>query len=213
MKHFQVTNEHFKLSKDQRTHFHIVLIAVISTFLAIYLVFIAFPRVTLDLESYTPDIYAIREGKLFVYLPPGNSQDIVTNGQIFTVNVGLKTGVPTAGVDIVLQYDPKYLQLVGAGNKSTFRYINTSSSIFQIFPYEKLLHGTSTEQLDFSALANPLKEYSGGGLIASVTFRAIASGQTEIIIPADQRQAFAPHVAFHGKNILVGTSGLHLTIK
>lgn len=140
---------------------------------------------------------------------------------LIEVNVSLDSGgKKTAGVDVSLNYDPKTLELQTtsqtdaskkAGRLDPLQFLNTEFSSFDIFPYIKLDKGAGA--LFFSALAKPLREVQGKGVIAAITFKALKSGKAKINLVFEKDATTDSNVAYLGKDILNQVYGLELTIK
>lgn len=131
-------------------------------------------------------------------------------GETFDAAIFLDTGKKrTAGVDILLYYDPIALALQKGGD--TDEYLNTEFSSFDIFQYTKI--NTAKGAIFLSALAKPLREVEGRGEVAALSFMAIRQGTTTIVFGYEKNSNTDSNVAYQGKDILTNTYGVELVVK
>lgn len=129
------------------------------------------------------------------------SSQTVRVGDTFTVSVQLDTqGSSIDGVDIrYLSYNPSLLQVQDS---------NTSVSGIQISP-GKLMPSTLLNSVDnslgriaFSQVAMGGTKYSGSGILATITFKAILSGTANLTFSYTSRNTTDSNVAAAGTDIL-----------
>jgi len=89
--------------------------------------------------------------------------------QTFSVDILMDTdNLITAGADIILKYDPSFLEVIA---------IDTQESVFKNFVQKKI---TEDGKIVISALAPPKEGIKGKGKIASITFKGIKRGKTKV---------------------------------
>ena len=129
-----------------------------------------------------------------------NSTSVAPNGT-FTVNVILNTsGQSSAGVDLnKLRFNPAILQVVDS---------NTSLPGVQIAPGTIMPTNVANTvdntqgTITFSQLTNPGTTYTGTGTLATITFRAIASGSSNVTFDFTSGSGIDTNVAGNGVDIL-----------
>ncbi|MEK7635986.1 MAG: hypothetical protein AAB405_02765 [Patescibacteria group bacterium] len=139
------------------------------------------------------------------------------------VNVGVLLKLAdkkTPGVDVLLKYDPKSLELqkIAGGKLQTSgivsdskQILKTDSSSFETFPYLKadILSGS----IFFSALAQPMKDVIGEANIASIVFKAVRKGNTKISLVFDKSLNQDTGVFYMGEDILDKAIDFEIIIK
>lgn len=118
----------------------------------------------------------------------------ITVGQTFTIDINLDTqGASVDGADInSLHYNPQILQLQGsgfvAGTLMPITVANTAN--------------TSTGTLVFSQVTSGGNHFNNNGKLASVTFKAIATGTATVTIDFTAGNTTKSVVASNGLNVL-----------
>lgn len=139
------------------------------------------------------------------------------------VNIGVLLNLAdkkTPGVDILIKYDPKSLELQktidGALKTSGVvsdpkQVLKISASSFDTFPYLKanILDGS----IFFSALAQPKKDVIEKVNIASINFKAIKKGSTKISLVFDKSLNQDTGVFYLGKDILDKVTDVEIVVK
>lgn len=139
------------------------------------------------------------------------------------VNIGVLLNLAdkkTPGVDILIKYDPKFLELqkTAGGALQTSgkvsdpkQILKTTNSSFDTFPYLKadVLSGS----IFFSALAQPKKDVIEEANIASIIFKAVKKGNTKIELVFDKSLNQNSGVFYMGKDILDKAAGAEIVIK
>lgn len=125
----------------------------------------------------------------------------VSVGETFTVNILLDTqGQAIDGVDIkYLNYNPYFLQLIDGDS------VNTGT---QITP-GGLMPNTLTNTVDtqggkvnYSQITNNNTQYTGSGVLASLTFKALVAGTAPVTIDFSSGNTKDANVASVGNDIL-----------
>ena len=125
-------------------------------------------------------------------------------GDTLTVQILLDTqGQPVDGVDIqALNYNPYFLQLQGgqvqAGNLMPDTAINSAN--------------TTDGKLLFSQITNPGSTYTGSGVLATVTFKAVTAGTAKLTFDYTSGGTTQTVVASRGSNILTSVTNGTFTI-
>ena len=128
------------------------------------------------------------------------------------INVGILLNLAdkkTPGVDVLIKYDSKMLELqkIAGGALQTNgvvsdpkQILKTNNSFFDTFPYLKtnILDGT----IFFSALAQPKKDVIGEANIASIILKAIKKGNTKVSLVFEKSLNQDTGVFYSGKDIL-----------
>lgn len=139
------------------------------------------------------------------------------------VNIGVLLNLAdkkTPGVDILIKYDPKSLELQKTINgalktsgvvSDPKQVLKISDSSFDTFPYLKanILDGS----IFFSALAQPKKDVIEEANIASINFKAIKKGSTKISLVFDKSLNQDTGVFYLGKDILDKVSDVEIVVK
>lgn len=129
-----------------------------------------------------------------------------TVGSTFTVNITLNTGGRAVyGVDINrLRFNPAMLQVVDA-NTGTAGVQVAPGSLMAISIINTVDNSAGTVQ--FSQVANPGSTFTGIGTVASVTFRVLAVGTSNVTIDFSQGSGTDSNVAGLGGDILTSVTG------
>lgn len=108
-----------------------------------------------------------------------------------------------SGVDVVLKYNPQYLN---------FLKIDTLESAFSIFPTPSIY--SNEGKIVFSALVSPQEDFQGKGEVVTILFRPIKEGKTEILFDFEKGPSLESNIALsgQGKDILEEINSLILTI-
>lgn len=202
---------HFVITKDKTKYFHLSIIFIIAVFAA------AMTSISLITFGDSLDLLSVEfipSKKTSLAL--NTSKTELRPGIIFPVDVFLKTGLHVSGVDIVVEYDPSYLKLVELNPRSSekaAKYLNTPTSVFSIFPYIDFKQNGASSKIFFTALSKPLKEFKGKGLVASLNFQALRSGNTTVKLVFKPNDPTDTNVAYKGKDVLTSVNDLNLEIK
>lgn len=122
-------------------------------------------------------------------LEPQNAD--VQMGEEVTANIMIDTDTKDiSGVDIVIQYDVQALELIGE--------IDSTDSVFSIWPMKLASEGSIT----FSALVMPGQSFSGIGKIASLKFKALKPGETNVYFVFEPNSTQDTNAAFNGQDLL-----------
>lgn len=194
-------------------HFHMAIIVIISVLAAIGLYILSisaiFDTENLVISPPDPDIANI------TLKTDRNSYSV---GDVVELDVHLATNRRTAGVDIILTFDPTYLLLVEATpqknvERPDVNYLaQISDVIFKNFPYAKLEKRGSRMIFSFSAISDPQETFKGGGSIAILRFKTLLAGRTTVEIISDDSIVLDSNVAFEGKDILVEANNAEIII-
>lgn len=126
----------------------------------------------------------------------------------------------TPGVDVLVKYDPKVLELqkISGSKLSTSgkvsdpkQILKTVNSSFETFPYLKadIVEGS----IFFSAL-DKAKEYVTGDVnVASIVFKAIKKGDAKISLASDKSKSLDTEVFYMGNAILDKVTDAEMVIK
>lgn len=207
-----IEKAHFSLVKGDSNHFRLSIIIVVAAFLAGMISVLVFDFGT-DLELLQPNTGTSNKNASLDLNTPNPD---ITQGSVFPVEVLLQSGLPTTGVDVALQYDPEYLELTRHDNESPgspLSYLDTTFSVFDIFPYADVKPAKDFSIFSFSALAKPLKKFKGSGVVASLDFKALKRGDTVITVISEPGGATDSNVAFAGKDILNHAGSLRVRIR
>jgi Cohesin domain len=100
----------------------------------------------------------------------------VTTGQAFTVTINVADAVGVYGGSFKLAYDPQALEVVLADNKAVVpgAFFNASSN----FTLANTANGGIVEYA--MTLTQPAEPVSGGGVLGTVTFRALSNAPVDI---------------------------------
>lgn len=204
---------HFTIIKGKTHYFHLAVVVVVGVFVAV-MVSISTFVLTVDLDSLQSGSFLPRKKIILALETP---QTEIREGDTFPVNVFLDANLPTTGVDIALEYNPIYLELApqGSGNASpALNYLDTTLSIMDIFPHAELkTKSDNSVFFRFSAVAKPLKEFRGRGVVATLAFKAVKRGETGIALLFEKGSGSESNVAYLGRDILTGTKNLRVKIK
>lgn len=140
--------------------------------------------------------------------PPSQN---IQNGQTFSVDINLDTGSDSVdGVDIFyLRYNPNILQ-VQDSDLSLAGVQITPGNILPLTLINTANNGNGTVQ--FSQVSSGGNTYKGSGRLATVTFRAIANGNSNISIDFSQGGTSDSNVAGGGAEKLNSVSGASVTV-
>lgn len=133
-------------------------------------------------------------------------QSVLTAEEQFKVDIILDTqSLPVDGADIILRYDPLMFQI-----------ITGDGAVVQGDVFDQLIAmKTDNRQgrLGFSDISEPHQTFNGLGLVASVYFKAIASGQGEINFDFTIDSTSDTNVASNGQDVLGSTESLILNVQ
>ncbi|MEK9154459.1 MAG: cohesin domain-containing protein [Patescibacteria group bacterium] len=159
-----------------------------------------------------------------VYLSLSADKASINLNELVKVTVLLDSlSEKNVGTDVILNYDPEFLEIqpVSSAVKTKKQikdevlepknYLDTTASFFNIFPYLRV--NNLVGSIIFSALANPSEEVSGKGSVATLIFKAIKKGNVKIDISFKSGSSVDSNVAYMGRDILTGVSGVELNIK
>lgn len=209
----KIAPPHFTVIKGKTHYFHLAVVVVVGIFVVIMVSIYTFVS-TVDLNSWQSDPFLPGKKTTLTLEAP---QTEIKEGDTFPVNVFLDANLPTTGVDIALEYNPIYLELApqGSGNASpALNYLDTTLSIMDIFPFAELkTRSDNSVFFRFSAVAKPLKEFKGRGVVATLSFKAVKRGETDISLLSEKGSGSDSNVAYLGKDILTGTKNLRVKIR
>lgn len=222
------TNNIIKITKGDANWFYVALVFLAGVG-SISLIYILLLFATLDIEEISQSPLAFSKSAPVVLSLQTEKSEYNLN-DLIEVNILIDSGKrKTAGVDIVLTYNPQILELQSKNpivNKQAIKektsikkqptqnphdFINTELSSFDIFPYIKT--DAVNGKVYLSALVKPLKDVSGKGIIGSLTFKTITNGNTQINFEFQKGSTNDSNVAFLGKDILDKIYGVDITIK
>jgi len=210
----------FKLHTGPTNYFHLTLI-IIAGIAAAALIYISYLFTMIAIDESAIGVGFIVEQRATLALTSDATE--YAKGDTIQALVSLITkNRKTPGADIVLSYDPAFLQLVqidgakpsvtkGQVRVNPELYLNTTGSGFDTFPFMSVDYSKSI--ISFAALKLPLKEFQGNGDVASLRFKAIAQGATAIKVVFENGSTTDSNVAFNGRDILTAVTDLSLTIK
>lgn len=132
---------------------------------------------------------------------------LVGVGEQFEVEIILTTPAKTDAADVVINYDPKLLELVPAGASPA-----QTGSIYSEYPVN--LHEAAVGRISVSGAAGVESEFSGEGNFASLTFKAKTAGKTQVTIEFTNGSGSDSNVvdSKSGNDILGEVSNLEITI-
>ena len=171
-------------------------------------------------------------GIAYMSLVPGSSD--IRRGEVITMTVMVKhVDSYSSGIDVTLKYDPTYLKIVPVNNRSQVqvlsgdgivplqapgyitgssgKYVDGSSSDYDLFTYESL--DAPNGLYSFSAVADPGVSVGGNAIAGMVQFVALKPGNTAIQIVYDKDSKEDTNVAFNGLDILQKVNSSVLTIR
>ena len=160
-----------------------------------YQVFLQNPVIELEKEKEQPPIEQILyPGRLSFSLEKEN----FNVGETFLAKVLVDPGQKkTVGADVVLEYDPNFLELIEEDGK----FVDFSESIFDLFPVGR--YDSTTGEIRFSALISAHQPaLGGGGIVGTLKFKALKQGDTELSFVYEFRSTTDSNIAFKGKDIL-----------
>lgn len=222
------TNNIIKITKGETNWFYVILVflAGVGSVSLIYILLL-FAMIDVEEISQSPLIFS-KQAPVILSLQTEKSE--YNLNELFEVNILVDSGKrKTAGVDIVLTYNPQILELqsknqtanspaikekTGAKKQPTQNpqdFLDTEFSSFDIFPYIKI--DAVNGKIYFSALSKPLKEVSGKGIVGSLTFKTKATDSTQINFDFQKGLTIDSNVAFLGKDILDKVYGIDVKIK
>ena len=205
---------HMEEKKNLYDFFHVTLFIVIAALsaLGLYLFIII-------AEEDTSSMQAVSTNDTVASLRLVADKPAYTTGDEALVTVFLSTNRRTSGVDVVIRFDPDYLELVqGTGTARGFStpagvyFADVRPPVYENFPYAKLEQSGEMMTFSFSAITKPLETFKGGGPVATLRFKVLKSGVTAIDIISNKRQTQNSNVAFEGKDILTAVEGVSITI-
>lgn len=129
-------------------------------------------------------------------------------------------GKKTPGVDVLVKYDPKVLELqkISGGKLQTSgkvsdpkQILKTADSSFETFPYLKadILEGS----IFFSALDKPQEYVVGDASVSSIVFKAIKKGNAKISLVSAKNTSLDTEVFYMGNAILDKVIDAEIIIK
>jgi hypothetical protein len=120
----------------------------------------------------------------------------------------------TAGIDVMLSYDPAILKLKAVDETAStepMRYLIIGESEFANFNYFRAEEGIGN--IVFSALMRAQETFSGQTTVATLTFEAIKAGTEEIIFLFDLGSTKDTNVSYNGQDVLEKAESITLTIQ
>lgn len=222
------TNNIIKITKGETNWFYLVLV-FLSGIGSVSFIYILLLFSTMDVEEIfqSPLIFSKTAPVTLSLQTPKTEYNL---NELIEVNILVDSGKrKTAGVDVVLTYNPQILELQSKNpvadkpskkEKTNIKkqptqnpqdFLNMEFSSFDIFPYIKT--DTVNGKIYLSALVKPLKDVSGKGIIGSLMFKAKTNGRTQINFDFQKGSTNDSNVAFLGKDILNKVYGVDITIK
>ncbi|EKD56644.1 MAG: hypothetical protein ACD_58C00131G0019 [uncultured bacterium] len=130
--------------------------------------------------------------------PPGYSPLQATVGETFTGAICLNTeGQAVDGVDVhYLNYDKTKLEVVGT--------TITAGSLFASTPANSV--DATNGKINFSQVASGGTTYNGSGTLATITFKALAVGNTNLTFDFTSGSTTDSNVAASGSDLLDGVT-------
>lgn len=222
----------FKLHKGPTNYFHLLLV-LIGGLTAASLLYISYLLTIVSFDEAGIDNVFLKPRHVAMSVSTNRAQYAIGDQVKVSVQLDIQ-GRKTPGVDVVLAYDPTYLEPVslvpavqatspkdkkaavtsitkGIVRFTPQTYLESSSSRFDTLPYFSIDYDKA--QIRFSALMQPLNDFEGKGEIASLYFKAIRPGMTEIKIISDQNSTTDSNVAFGGRDILNSTTNTTINIR
>lgn len=212
----------FKIHKEPTNYFHLALIIIASITVAAFL-YIAYLLTIITIEEVgVPQNFLVK--RIATLSLAGNKPSYSVN-DVVDVTVDLATrNRKTAGVGILLSYDPAFLEPVPQTEIKVVRqknieslkaipeqYLNISASVFDTFPYMNIDYKKSL--IHFSALKLPLQDFEGSGTIASLKFKTLQPGVTNLKFVFQKGSTTDTNVAFAGKDVLSSVTDLVINIR
>jgi len=119
-------------------------------------------------------------------------------------------GLMVDGVDVLITYDPSYLEPQFLTDKNP---LDTTESVFAVFPLVKV--DEAIGQIKFSALSSPAQSFTGKGQVAKLQFKTIRQGETFLKIKFKPGLTNDSNVALAGKgrDVLGKVKGLKIFIQ
>src|SRR5581483_9710470 len=156
-------------------------------------------------------VFAIAHAAQAATLTLSPSSGTFTAGQAFNVNINLDTqGAAVDGVDVFyLHYNPAILQIQDA-NAGTSGVQVTAGSLFP-----QTLSNTadnSAGKLTFSQVASGGTNYTGAGLLATISFKGIANGTSAVTFDFTPGSTSDTNVAGAGVDKLTSVGNASFTV-
>lgn len=102
-------------------------------------------------------------------------------GDVGTLDIHVENVAQLAGAEVHLTFDPALLEVVDADPAMEGTQITHGNFLSPDFVVQNTAYITGT--IDYAIACMPLdKAVSGNGVLASITFRALAEGETEVAI-------------------------------
>ncbi len=135
----------------------------------------------------------------------------VNVGDSFTVNVMLDTqGQPVDGVDLqAINYNPYNLQLQDADSATAGTQIQAGSLMPSTLANSV---DTTNGKIVFSQITNAGSTYTGSGILATLTFKALVAGNAPVTINFTAGATTDSNVASKGSDILTSVTNGQYTI-
>ncbi len=139
------------------------------------------------------------------------SSQSVNVGDTFTVNVMLDTqGQPVDGVDLqAINYNPYNLQLQDADSATSGTQIQAGSLMPSTLANSV---DTTNGKIVFSQITNAGSTYTGSGVLATLTFKALVAGSVPVTINFTSGATTDSNVASKGADILTSVTNGQYTI-
>lgn len=206
-----------KISQEKTNYFHLSLIIIAGLGVAA-LIYISYILTIVVIDETVINPLVLTNRKVALSLTSDKNEYHI--GDIAKISVLIDTlGRKTPGVDIILAYNPEFLEISGK-IKSKIKgkekvkpedYLDISSSRFDTFPYMSI--DLDKSLISFSALMLPLQDFQGSGEIASLNFKTLKSGATQVKFIFERKSTTDSNVAFAGKDILTSVKDLEINIK
>jgi len=207
-----------KINKEPTNYFHLILL-IIAGVAILAMIYISYILTMIAIDE-TNTLQSVFQRKAIMSLVSDKGD--YNFGDIVKISVVLSTeNRKTPGVDVLLAYDPEFLQALSlSGAKLTGKGIvkfkseqilDVSNSKFDTFPYFSIDYNKSL--LLFEALTQPLKNFQGIGEIGSLNFKALKSGKTQIKLVFQKGSAIDSNIAFAGRDVLTSVNNVEINIK
>lgn len=226
-----------KLHKGPTNYFHLTLV-IIGGLTAASLLYISYLLTLVSFEELGIDTGF--SPKPHIALTVNTDRSFYVLGDRVRTSIMINTERKAGGVDIVLAYDPSFLeplpvapsaleplpQKTEAQSKKKPRvapitygivrlppatYLDMSASKFVAVPYFSIDYERS--YIRFSALTEPLKDFIGEGEVASLYFKTLRQGNTELRLLFTKNETADSNVAFGGQDILNKISNASFEIR
>lgn len=210
----QPTENKTIISRTKTRGFHIAILVILGV-AGIFAIILLGARGNLDIEEGNVGFNDNPKSDLAT-LSLTSEKKAYAVGDEFTVDTYLFTAEKeVVGMDANILYDPEFLQLLmmDSTKKTNFeKYLTRNEDIFQLFP--EISFDTAKGELKFSALSDFDRKFNGSGTVATMKFKALKAGQTQIKFDFTEGKTTDSNVSsVKGQDALGRVSNLDLNIK